>query len=124
MDENNLGLGPCCHCQQTGPAVRNVIMFTQRAPIAATGWGCFQCGLPNDGAVAVLCDDCMEASKPILFACVGYPRDAQRIPLDQLKTEHFDHDYAKHPEEQPTLDDYLDLGDVVDAIIQDQEPNQ
>jgi hypothetical protein len=92
-------LGPCCHCQKTGPTVRNVVMLAQRAPVPGTGWGCFQCGLPLDGAVAVLCDECLEASLPMLFVCVGRPGEGKRMPIEGLTNEVFDHDLSRHPEE-------------------------
>lgn len=67
------------------------------------GWGCFQCGLPLEGAIAVLCDGCLEKqgdnSTPIRFACIGYPAQNQRIPIAEL-TEAFEHDMNKHPEVQ------------------------
>ena len=106
-DQFNLDLGPCCHCEKTGPAVRNIMMLHRRAPVPGTGWGCFQCGLSQDGAVAVLCDECLEASKPKRFVCVGQPGDGKRMPVEELSTEPFDHDMSKHPEEARLPDDQL-----------------
>lgn len=93
-------LGSCCVCGKTGPTVRNVLMLKFKAPQPGKGWGCFVCGLKNDGAVAVVCDECLgdpdAGSKvDIKFACVGYPQDNQRISLDQL-AEPFDHNMARH----------------------------
>ena len=94
-DEDDLNLGPCCVCERT-EGVRNIVMLDKRAPIPGTGWGCVVCGLPPDGASAVLCDDCLE--KPPRFACKDYPGIGGRIPIDEL-TEKFEHDYRFHSDE-------------------------
>ena len=57
-------LGRCCACLEEGTEgnpVRNLMMLDRLAPTPGTGWGCFVCGLPLDGAVAVLCERCVEA---------------------------------------------------------------
>ena len=95
-------LGPCCECGG-GANVRNVVMIPQRAPKPGTGWGCVQCDLPPDGAVAVLCDKCLVAlgyckeARP-LRVCAGWPADGKRMAYSDLATERFDHDLSKHPE--------------------------
>ena len=95
-------LGPCCICETTRN-VRNVIMLDKRCPTPGHGWGCVVCGLPSDGASAVLCDACFEAfadkKAALKFACRGYPATDGRIPLAELKGQH-KHDMSKHPEEQ------------------------
>lgn len=96
-------LGPCCHCEKADPSVRNVVALARRAPMPGTGWGCFQCHLPPDGAIAVLCDKCSEASLPIRFVCVGQPGKGNRLPVEQLGDEVFYHDLSKHPEEAAFL---------------------
>lgn len=97
-----LDFGPCCACGTKGPTVRNIVSLNKRLPPSdrkTSGWGCFTCGLPLEGANAVVCDECLETGVPIRFACLGYLTDADhpRIPIDQL-TEPFDHDYFKHNE--------------------------
>ncbi len=69
-------LGPCCACGKSGPDVRNIMMLHVRAPVPGTGWGCFACKLPLNGAVAVLCDICLltHAEPPIarsISCCPG-----------------------------------------------------
>ncbi len=96
-------LGPCCSCERIGPSVRNIMTLHLRAPVPGTGWDCFQCSLPPDGAIAVLCDECLEASLPIRFVCVGRPGEGNRLPIEQLNGEIFDHDMSKHPEEVGSL---------------------
>ena len=100
----DLKMGMCCICLMEHPTVRNVIMLDKRAIREGTGcWGCFQCGLPMAGAIAVLCDDCLaeyqEDRVKIALACVGAPKDNQRVPLSTL-TEPFEHDMSKHVDEE------------------------
>lgn len=94
-------LGPCCNCGSTG-AVNNVVTLHQTAPIPGTGWGCFQCGLPMDGAIAVLCDGCLEqvaaGETEIKAVIVGQPVDGVRININDYEHQPFNHDLSKHPE--------------------------
>ena len=87
--------GPCCHCGRTD-GVRNIVMLSRRGPTPGRGWGCVVCGLPCDGAIAVMCDDCIDVEP--MFVCSGYPVTGGRVPIDELSPERFDHDPAKHPE--------------------------
>jgi hypothetical protein len=82
-------LGPCCNCGATAGVI-NVMMLDKRAPTPGKGWGCVVCNLPADGAVAVLCDDCVE--QPIKAVCDGYPNEGKRVPIEQLSDEVFQHD--------------------------------
>lgn len=95
-------LGSCCMCDGAD-GVRNIIMLSQRGAIAGHGWGCVVCGLPSDGAYAVLCDPCLELwqKKPELLttACRGYPGSEGRIPIAELPPGRFDHDDRKHKEQ-------------------------
>lgn len=86
--------GPCCNCGTT-EGVRNVMMINRRGPISGRGWGCVVCGLPCDGALVVLCDDCLEVDPP-KFVCTGYPATDGRTAYADLVPEVFDHDPAKH----------------------------
>jgi len=70
--------------------VRNVILLTKLAPISGRGWGCIVCGLPPNGAVAVVCDACLEANAPLRFACRGRPGSDGRVPIEELAGD-FDH---------------------------------
>ena len=100
-----LNLGNCCICEKGAPEVKvcNIVMLDLRVPLQhrGRGWGCVQCGLAMEGAVAVLCDPCLDkhvAGAAIKLACLGSPADNVRIPIGELK-EKFEHDMAKHPEE-------------------------
>jgi hypothetical protein len=97
-DEEQLDLGPCCACGRAEGDVRNVIMLHKRGLEPGKGWGCFQCGLPMDGAYVVLCDICMRLDHTAWqTACVGYPAEGRRVPLADL-TDPFDHNMVYHPE--------------------------
>ena len=92
-------LGPCCVCEST-KGVRNVIMLDRRAAITGHGWGCVSCGLPSEGALAVLCDDCLakwqQDSGILTVACRGYPATEGRIQIAELPPEPFAHDEEMH----------------------------
>lgn len=88
-------LGQCCCCGGI-ENVRNVLMLHLKAKTPGAGcWGCFQCGLPNEGAVAVVCDRCLNERREILYAVDGEARLNKRVPLSEL-TEPFEHDMNKH----------------------------
>ena len=89
-------LGPCCHCGGT-ERVRNIIGLAKKAPAPGTGWGCFVCGLPADGALAVLCDACVKRGLRPRYAFKGYPQDGERVPVETLVGRHT-HDAIRHTE--------------------------
>jgi hypothetical protein len=97
-------LGPCCICG-CDEGVKNIVMLSHRCLVPGHGWGCMQCDLPTDGALAVLCDGCVTRweNDPALlrFACRGYPAQDGRVPIDELPGDIFDHDMTKHPEIAP-----------------------
>lgn len=86
-----IDLGPCCACGKSGPTVRNLICLDTKAPVPGTGWGCVVCGLSSDGAMAVVCDGCLEDGTSITQAIVGYPKGGGRIAQDKLSGRH-EHD--------------------------------
>jgi hypothetical protein len=90
------GLGPCCHCMRDEQSA-NLLLLNYDAPIPGTGWGCAQCGLPDDGALAVMCDECMEAEREVRYVCVGRPGAGARTPVESL-TAAFHHRLEHHPE--------------------------
>lgn len=91
-------LGSCCSCESTGPSVRNILMLPQLAPIPGRGWGCVQCGPSRDGAVAVVCDACLESKADLRFACRGWPGEDGRVPIGDLAGAHR-HDERFHAAE-------------------------
>jgi hypothetical protein len=114
-DEPPIDLGPCCACGRISGEhmrsegnylvvetveVRNIGMLSFRAPVAGKGWGCFQCGLPLDGAMVVVCDQCAENNAPYKWLIYGQPSDKKRIDFAGFEQVPFDHDMSKHPELQ------------------------
>lgn len=91
-------LGPCCGCGKEDKTVRNIGMLDFRAPIAGKGWGCVQCGLPQDGALVVVCDECAATEKPYKWIISGLTGDKQRIEYAGFEQVPFTHDMSKHPE--------------------------
>ena len=94
--DDDLDLGPCCACGKEGPEVRHIVCLHQRSPTPGKGWGCLVCQLPPDGAVAVLCDDCLESEAEIVDVCVGRPGTDGRMPLRELSDEPFTHNLLYH----------------------------
>lgn len=91
-------LGPCCACGRRGDDVRNILMLPQKAPVPGAGWGCVRCELPFDGAVAVVCDGCLEAGDTVKEVCHGYPGEGRRMARSGLIKGVFKHNLTKHPE--------------------------
>jgi hypothetical protein len=108
-------LGQCCACEKEDVhSVRNIVCLDRLAPVPGTGWGCFVCGLPMNGASAVICDECLRDEKEIRFAIKGLAADKQRIPLDELSPYAFQHDPAKHSEDKDYDDWYEHAGEFDD----------
>lgn len=99
MSDDRPKLGPCCMCEGT-EGVNNIIMLDRRGAEPGRGWGCFVCGLPSDGAIAVICDGCLpryQADNTTLkVACRGYAGEGGRVPIAELPEEPFHHHDAKH----------------------------
>jgi hypothetical protein len=95
-------LGPCCMCESIWGAW-NILMLPLRGIVKGHGWGCFVCDLPCDGAIAVLCDDCLAIyqvhESALRFVCRGYSASDGRVPIAELPQEPFDHDNSKHRED-------------------------
>lgn len=90
-------LGPCCACSTTFN-VRNIMCMPFKSPEPGYGWGCMECGLPPDGAVAFICDNCLDEEIEIQYIAVGPTAEHRRYPISMLtNTEPFDHDLSKHP---------------------------
>lgn len=93
-----LNLGSCCSCGKVGRDVCNIVTVAMRSPEPGPGcWGCVQCGLPDAGAVCVVCNDCITKPDPPAMVCLGYPGANRRAPRSVL-TEPFDHIMELHPE--------------------------
>jgi hypothetical protein len=99
LEPDEPDLGPCCICERSED-VHNIIMLQRRGAVPGHGWGCVVCGLPPDGACAVLCDACLpkwQADESLLrVACRGYPGTDGRIAIADLPPAAFSHDMARH----------------------------
>lgn len=51
-------LGSCCVCEGC-ENVRNIVQLDYKVQ-SESAWGCVVCGLASEGAVAAVCDGCME----------------------------------------------------------------
>lgn len=98
-DDDPIDLGACCACRKAGPTVRNIVCLPLRSPTPGKGWGCVVCHLLSNGAIAVLCDACMESGATIRDVCHGYPKENLRTARTSLK-EPFDHDMRFHKGER------------------------
>lgn len=95
--------GTCCVCGcESSPEhpVRNFICLGFKHPSPGHGWGCAVCGLPPDGAIAVICDRCLEEENfNFKEICGGFGKDESRLPFPQ-NPEKFEHDESKHQESE------------------------
>jgi hypothetical protein len=91
-------LGACCCCEGT-KNVRNIICHPFRAPIGGRGWGCVVCGLQSDGAISVICDDCLHSKAEITKVCAGYPAENVRVGIETVSQDPFEHDMRFHQDE-------------------------
>ena len=97
----NIAKGPrrCCACGEMKAICRTLATLNMKAPIPGTGWSCFVCHLPADGAIAVICDDCEnDPDVQIQWAVVGFVGTSdKRILISELSGTHA-HDAQYHPE--------------------------
>jgi hypothetical protein len=76
--------------------VRNIVMLNRRASMPGTGWGCFVCGLPSDGASYLACDKCIENDAKPREVVRGYAANGERELIENLSPEPFEHDMTLH----------------------------
>ena len=85
-------LGTCCICRSL-ENVFNIINLPYRTFIPGTGWGNVECSLPADGAIAVICNDCMQDGfdiESLQDVVYDYAFQKQRKPfLEVTKNEEF-----------------------------------
>jgi len=90
--------GPCCACEGL-EGVRNIVMLAVKMTVPGKGWGCLVCGLSFDGAIAVLCDACIDKKAEPRFAVDGPVEEKSRVLIGELTVPH-QHDLSRHPEER------------------------
>lgn len=98
MDDDEIPLGKCCGCEKEDATVRNVMMIDREAPPMTSGWGCLVCGLEPKGAVAILCDECLEKDVAPRWLVQGVVAHGGRIEATAFPIVPFAHDVSKHPE--------------------------
>lgn len=115
---DQINMGQCCACNKPGRSVRNLVMIKKRAPVPGSGWGCLVCDLPNDGALAVVCDACLDGNVAPVYAIEGYAEGKRRMLVADLDGV-FDHDRAKHraagEENDDVLPSWIDAPDAIRA---------
>jgi hypothetical protein len=88
-------MGPCCICGADDAPIAFVVMLDVKGQVPGHGWGCLVCGLPHDGANAVVCADCAagyeKGELALRFACRGYPGEDGRVPIGEVTIPH-EHD--------------------------------
>lgn len=91
--------GPCCACGKPNYP-QNFLMLPHKAPIPGTGWGCVVCNLPSDGALAVVCDDCLHRQSDFKTVILGYPNNNGRTSYSSVSSTKFHHTMELHEREQ------------------------
>lgn len=89
----------CCGCGKADETCRTILMLDKKAPEPGTGWGCLECHLPMDGALAIMCDYCVKHGVKPKEAIRGYLYAGSRIPIAELTGSHV-HDDALHESER------------------------
>jgi hypothetical protein len=115
----DVSVGPCCICRIDDPTVvHNILMLNAQAPVRGRGWGCLECKIPMNGAIAVVCQTCWNTivggrdpytlapgavERELVDACRGYPAEDGRISYAELLTFYpsFDHRREFHQELRP-----------------------
>ena len=92
--------GCCCICEST-LNVNNLIQLDYKVE-SESGWGCGQCGLEAKGAMAIVCDVCIEkhGHEPDLEDRIKLLMSGiKRIPVPPVadRVPH-GHDLSRHPE--------------------------
>ena len=126
-------LGMCCACRVENDSVRNILtpalqrthegasltscfarqdvapsgasVLDTKAPIEGTGWGGALCALPADGALAVLCDECFQAGRPLYWIVEGFLNQKERIAVADAPSIPFVHNPARHAWVERALDE-------------------
>ncbi len=96
VDFPEIDFGSCCCCERENKP-RNLISIPVKGPVPGKGWGCYVCGLPCDGAIAVVCDECLAEQRPIKWVIYGWAAGGERVLLSTC-AEPFGHDLRFHGE--------------------------
>ena len=92
--------GTCCVCESV---IEDPILISLPFKVhveSESKWGCFQCGLPFEGAVAVICDACVDEHGVNIEDKIKFlMNNKERIPVPpvEIRIPH-EHDYSLHSE--------------------------
>jgi hypothetical protein len=86
-------LGTCCACGEAPSD--GIVLLPGKAPKPGTGWGCSTCKLPSDGAMAVICQACLQANRVPVYALGDSLGTPTRVLVRELLGEH--HHYPGCP---------------------------
>jgi hypothetical protein len=89
---------PCCGCR-VDRKLTWLVHVSRLAPTPGTGWGCDGCGLPNNGAVALICDPCRALGNAVVIrdVCTAVANRSGRTPIELVERTAFDHRWERHP---------------------------
>ena len=91
--------GTCCVCE--GEMETCGLIQLDYKVESESGWGCVQCGLPMEGAVAVVCDACFTTHGDEIVDQIKYLMNGktERIPVPPVENRvTHEHDLSLHPE--------------------------
>jgi hypothetical protein len=76
--------GACCACRRLRE-LSYVIEVEQLAPRPGRGWDCRRCGLPADGALAAICEECARTRRQIRDVCQSWVWEEGRVARGRLR---------------------------------------
>lgn len=115
--------GDCCACGKPldgNDEHINLLSLKQRAPVPGTGWGCLVCNLPQDGAMAIVCDACLTNEVEIKRVVYGRMTSGQRVPIGSLSQDVFDHRPEPHAADR-AYDDWYDAQALFDDDDEEED---
>lgn len=91
--------GTCCVCESEMETC-GIIQLGYKVE-SESGWGCYQCGLPMEGAIAIVCGDCVDKHAETIEDQIKYLMDGKKgrfpVPPVEKRVTH-EHDLSLHPE--------------------------
>ena len=93
--------GACCICEAETADVQNIIMLDYKTRSESV-WGCYVCWLPFEGAVACVCDTCIEKYDNVEAEIKFLMDSHRRIPVPPVEERVLhQHNLSLHPEPHP-----------------------
>lgn len=79
--------GLCCCCNVVDKP-GNLIFISRKCAVPGMGWGCLRCDLPQDGAMATICDRCLGLGLTPICAVGAWAGSDVRVGLGTLMGGH------------------------------------